>query len=80
MNEINKLIWPNSTGIGLMNAADFNRTAQISQQFGVISKAPSGAYRTDLAKAAIASLTSGGSNVYGKGFVPLTVKVTAGGK
>ena len=38
-----------------MNPAAFNRTAKISQQFGVIKKAPSGAYRTDLATKAVAS-------------------------
>jgi len=80
MNEINKLIWPDATGVGLMNTADFNRTASIAQQFGVISKAPSGAYRTDLAKAAIASLTAHNVNVYGKSYKPATVKLTAGGK
>ncbi len=52
MNEINKLIWPNTSGIGIMNAADYSRTASIAKQFGVIKKAPSsGAYRTDLAAA-----------------------------
>src|SRR5579884_1989118 len=40
MNEINKLIWPNPSGVGIMNADDYARTAQISQQFKVISKAP----------------------------------------
>src|SRR5579885_1785656 len=40
MNEVNKLIWPNTSGIGIMNTADYKRTAQIAQQFGVISKAP----------------------------------------
>ncbi len=80
MNEINKLIWPNASGIGLMNKADFARTAHIAQQFGVIKKAPSGAYRTDLAAAAIKGLKAAKQDVYGKGYKPLTVHVTAGGK
>ncbi len=80
MNELNKLIWPNASGIGLMGTADFARTAKIAQQFGVISKAPKGAYRTDLAKLAIASLKASGQNVYGKSYKPLTIKLTAGGK
>ena len=80
MNEINKLIWPNASGIGLMNAADFNRTASIAKQFGVIKKAPSGAYRTDLAKRAIAGLKLNKQDVFGKGYKPITVKLTAGGK
>jgi NitT/TauT family transport system substrate-binding protein len=80
MNEINKLVWPNATGIGVMNTADFARTAHISQQFGVISKAPKGAYRTDLAKAAVALLRTKGVDVYGKSWKPAVVHLTAGGK
>jgi NitT/TauT family transport system substrate-binding protein len=80
MNEINKLIWPNASGIGLMNKADYARTAKIAQQFKVIKKAPSGAYRTDLAKQAIAQLKAAHVDVNGKSYKPLTVHVTAGGK
>ena len=80
MNEINKLIWPNTAGIGIMNTADYNRTAQISKQFGVIKKAPSGAYRTDLAKKAVAQLKAQGVDVNGASWKPVVVKLTAGGK
>lgn len=80
MNEINKLVWPSKSGIGLMNAADYSRTAKIAQQFKVIKKAPSGAYRTDLAKQAIAQLRAAHVDVNGKNYKPLTVHVTAGGK
>ena len=80
MNEINKLIWPNAAGIGIMNKADYARTAAISQQFGVISKAPSGAYRTDLASAAVKQLKAKGLDVYGKKWKAAVVVLTAGGK
>jgi len=80
MNEIDKLIWPSASGIGIMNTADYNRTAQISQQFGVIKKAPSGAYRTDLATKAVAQLKAQGLDVNGKSWKPLNVKVSPGGK
>jgi NitT/TauT family transport system substrate-binding protein len=80
MNEINKLIWPSAGGIGIMNTAAFNRTAQISKEFGVIKKAPTGAYRTDLAKAAVAGLKQQGMDVYGKSWQPLKVTVSPGGK
>ena len=80
MNEINKLIWPSASGIGIMNPADYARTASISKQFGVISKAPSGAYRTDLAKAAVAQMKKQGLDVNGKNWKPLNVKVSPGGK
>ncbi len=80
MNEINKLIWPSTSGIGLMNKADFNRTARISLQFKVIKKKASGAYRTDLAKAAIAGLKKAGMDVYGKHYKPIKVTLRAGGQ
>jgi NitT/TauT family transport system substrate-binding protein len=81
MNQINQLVWPaGSGGIGMMNKAAFAQTARISQQFGVIKKAPSGAYRTDLAAAAIAGLKLHHQDVYGKSYKPLVVKVTPGGK
>ena len=81
MNQINELIWPSASGgIGIMSAADFNRTATIAKQFGVIKKAPSGAYRTDLAAAAVAGLKKQGLDVFGKSWKPLNVKVSPGGK
>jgi NitT/TauT family transport system substrate-binding protein len=81
MNEINKLIWPsNQTGIGIMNKTAFNRTAHISKQFKVIKKLPSGAYRTDLAKAAVKGLKKQGMDVVGKHYKPIKVTLKEGGK
>jgi NitT/TauT family transport system substrate-binding protein len=80
MNEINALVWPAPGGVGIMQAADFNRTAKIAQQFGVIKKAPSAAYRTDIAKAAVATLKGQGVDVTGKKWHKASISVTAGGK
>src|SRR5258706_1985352 len=80
INEINRPIWPNASGIGIMNAADYGRTASISKQFGVIKKAPSSAYRTDLAKKAVALLKGLGLDVNGSSWKPSVVKLTLGGK
>jgi NitT/TauT family transport system substrate-binding protein len=80
MNEINALIWPSKLGIGIASPTAFNRTAKIAQQFKVIKKAPSGAYRVDLAKAAVAQLKSQGVDVYGKKWKKAKVKVTEAGK
>jgi NitT/TauT family transport system substrate-binding protein len=78
LNEINALIWPNETGIGLMDEAAFQRTADISKQFGVIAKdASSDAYRTDLAQAAYDELEEDGN---GADWQKETVEVTEGGK
>src|SRR3989442_832308 len=62
------------------NPKTFNRTARLAQQFGVIKNAPSGAYRTDIAKAAVALLKKQGLDVYGKKWKKAKVKVTEGGK
>jgi NitT/TauT family transport system substrate-binding protein len=81
MNEINKLIWPSPTGIGIMNKADYARTASISKQFGVIKAAPTaGAYRTDLAKKAVVLLKAKGLDVTGRNWTPTAVVLTPGGK
>ena len=61
-----------------MNPAAFNRTAKIAQQFKVIKKAPSGAYRTDIAKEAVAALKKAGVDVNGKNWKKAVVKVDAG--
>jgi NitT/TauT family transport system substrate-binding protein len=80
MNEINRLIWPTPRGVGVMGPIAFARTAAISRQFGVISKLPSGAYRTDLAKAANTMLRKEGVNTTGLRWKAAVVVVTPGGK
>jgi NitT/TauT family transport system substrate-binding protein len=81
MNQINQLAWPSTTGIGIMDKASYTRTWKLMKQFGGIKKSPTaGAYRTDLAKAAVASLKAKGIDVNGTSYKPLNVKVTAGGK
>jgi len=81
MNEINKLIWPASRGIGIMDPAAFKRSAAIVAKWAKLKKVPGHeAYRTDLAQAADAALKAQGTDIYGKSYKPLTVKVTPGGK
>src|SRR5579862_1654206 len=80
MNEINKLIWPNTSGIGIMSKTDFDRTAQISQQFGVIKNAPTGAYTSKYAAQAVAELKASGADVYGKNWKAPIVPIVPGGK
>src|SRR5439155_19310390 len=40
MNEINALIWPNASGIGLVPASAVAQTATIAKTYGVIKNAP----------------------------------------
>ena len=80
LNEVNKLIWPSPNGLGIMDKAAFDKTAQIAQQFGIIKNPPKdGVYRTDLAQKALDAL---GSSVDTKGsnYQPKTVAITKGGE
>ena len=78
MNEINKLVWPNSSGIGTVPTSALNATAKIAKTYGVIKKAPSGAWNYTWARKALAQLS--GTDTKGANYKPITVKVTAGGK
>jgi NitT/TauT family transport system substrate-binding protein len=80
MNEINALTWPNAKGIGIMDKAAYARTARIAKQFGAIAKPASGAYRDDLARAAVAQLKRQGVDVNGRKWKKAKLKVTPGGK
>jgi NitT/TauT family transport system substrate-binding protein len=82
-NEINKLIWPNTKGIGVMDPAAFKQTAAIALKYKVIKKAaPVSSYDAELAKAALQYLKNHvkGIDVNGKKYKPAAIKVTAGGK
>ncbi len=85
MNEVNKLVWPSEAGIGLMDAAAFDITAQIALDYGIISSAAEGegvTYRTDLAQAALDSLQADMADldVTGADFAALEVEVTPNGE
>jgi NitT/TauT family transport system substrate-binding protein len=80
MNEINALIWPSPRGLGIMDPMAFQRTARIAQEFGVVQQVPPGAYRTDLAIAALRALWRDGLDIYGRGWRKAAVGVTPGGK
>jgi NitT/TauT family transport system substrate-binding protein len=86
MNEVNKLIWPSTKGVGLVDQADWDRTVQQSlttkNQTGdtVLKKQPdSDAYTNDYIQKAIDLAKTAGVDVLGAGFTPKTVTLTAGG-
>jgi NitT/TauT family transport system substrate-binding protein len=81
MNEVNALIWPNKLGVGIMDPVEFKRTATIAKTYKVIKKpASKAAYRTDLAKKAVANLRKQGLDVTGKNFKKKVVILKEGGK
>jgi NitT/TauT family transport system substrate-binding protein len=86
MNEINKLIWPSSAGIGLIDADAWKRTVDLSMQTKnqdgktVLTKAPDGsAYTNEYIQKAIDALRAQGLDVTGTSFKPLAVTLDAGG-
>ena len=78
MNEINPLVWPSPNGIGLMDAALWQQTVDVSLGAAIIKAAPPAeAYRTDLATAALAALAD--ADTKGAAFTKGVVEVTPGG-
>lgn len=73
MNEINKLIWPSTNGIGVMDGAVWQRTADTALSFGVIKTAAGkDAYTTDYAKKALEGLSG---DTKGASWKPIEVKL-----
>jgi NitT/TauT family transport system substrate-binding protein len=83
MNEVNKLVWPSENGIGITDPDLYQQTADIALNYEVISAAPDeGAYRTDLAQAALDSLQADMSDldVKGEDFEAAEVEITPNGE
>ncbi len=86
MNEINKLIWPSSNGIGIVDSTAWNRTVDIALKTKnaegktVLTKQPEGlAYTNDYAQKAVDELKKQNLDVNGTSFTPMTVTLNAGG-
>ena len=81
MNEINKLAWPNPSGIGVVPQSAVNATIAIALKYKGITKKPAaGTVNYTYARKALAQLKAAGVNTTGTGFKAAVVKVTAGGK
>ena len=80
-NEINKLIWPNELGIGVMNPDDFRTTADIAETYKIIKNpADESAYTTEYAEAAMQELEDEDEDVKGADWEAPEVEVTPGGE
>jgi NitT/TauT family transport system substrate-binding protein len=86
MNEINKLIWPAEQGVGYIDSAAWDRTAQLSQETKnlegstVLTKAPDAeAYTNDIVTSAHELLKTLGVDINGADFAPIEVTLTEGG-
>jgi NitT/TauT family transport system substrate-binding protein len=81
VNEVNKLIWPNDNGIGIMDEEDYDTTVQIATDYKIVKADPGeGVYRSDLAEAAVAELEEEGVDVKGEDYEAPEVEVTEGGE
>jgi NitT/TauT family transport system substrate-binding protein len=86
MNEINKLIWPSTSKIGLVDQSAWNQTVDIAQKTKnaegatVLTKTPEGtAYTNDYVQKALDKLAAEGVDVTGGSYKPETVTLNAGG-
>jgi NitT/TauT family transport system substrate-binding protein len=86
-NEVNKLIWPSPDGIGYIDAAAWDRTAEISLNtpnldgLTVITEPPSdGAYTNEIVEAAWALLAGTDIDLFGDLFEPIVVELQPGGE
>jgi NitT/TauT family transport system substrate-binding protein len=86
MNEVNKLIWPSSNGIGYVDQAAWDQTVQISLdtpnlEGTTVLKAPptDGAYTNEIVEAAWALLDGMGLDLFGEGYAPIAVTLNPGG-
>ena len=81
MNEVNKLVWPSSAGIGLVDEALWDQTVDWLLRLGALAGEPAvGSYRSDLVSAALETLAAEGLDVTGADWQPAEVALRAGGK
>jgi NitT/TauT family transport system substrate-binding protein len=86
-NEVNKLIWPSTGGVGHIDETAWNQTVDMAmntkndQDKTIITKAPpSSAYSNKYVDQALDELKADGVDVMGTGYQPITVTLNAGGK
>ena len=86
MNEVNKLIWPATGGVGVIDQAAWDRTASIASGTKnldgktVLTKAPDAtSYTNDIVNEAIKQLKAAGVDVTGGSWKATEVTLTEGG-
>jgi NitT/TauT family transport system substrate-binding protein len=86
MNEVNKLVWPASNGIGFIDQGAWDRTVGIAQNTKnlegatVLSGPPTdGAFSNDIVEEAHSLVTARGVDINGSGYAPIAVTLEEGG-
>ena len=82
MNEVNRLIWASTEGIGIMDGDLWDQTLRLSSEAGIVGDAPEDAWRADLAQAALDALhlDMPEIDVTGADWQPDVVEVREGGQ
>lgn len=85
-NEVNKLIWPSTNGVGMIDEAAWKQTVEIAlgtrneQGKTIISEEPpETAYSNEYVEKALAELKADGVDVDGTDFQPIDVTLNEGG-
>jgi NitT/TauT family transport system substrate-binding protein len=77
MNEINALVWPSPSGVGVLDPIGWNQTVQVAKGAGIIKQDPSTtAYDTSIVAEALQGIEGDST---GDSFTKGTVEVTPGG-
>ena len=85
-NEINKLIWPSTSGIGHINEDQWDATVEMAlmtkNQDGaqvITTDPPDGSYTNEYVDEAIANLEADGVDIQGEDYEPIEVTLNEGG-
>jgi NitT/TauT family transport system substrate-binding protein len=79
MNEVNALVWPSPTGLGLIDQTLWDHTVDVCLAGGFIPSAPPPeAARSDLAEAALAELSD--LDTTGLAFAKSMIEITPDGQ
>lgn len=86
-NEVNKLIWPSTSGVGTINQDQWDQTVKIAMDTPnetgatVISEEPPAtAFSNEYVEKALAELKDEGVDVMGEGYTPIDVTLKEGGE
>ena len=86
-NEVNKLLWPSTDGLGVIIPAAWQQTVKIAKATKdntgktiITAAPPSTAYSNTYVNAALKQLKAEGVDVMGTSYTPLTVTLNEGGK
>ncbi len=79
-NEVNKLIWPSTNGVGSTDQAAWDQTVKIAIDGKVLKAQPEAeARRDDINQKALEALKADGIDVNGANYQPIEVEITEGG-